>query len=180
MLRAGRKCGTPTWRMRVGESVGAALAGDERGRTAAMHALELAAVAALERSWETKLFFQEFPQLERMEPDDVAVLEAHGERFRAKHLELLRAIASLLREGARIENALAERGAGELFVSVCAWCNCVRGPERVWIPLDEFVARATDVEVTHGICQSCTADLRSERGRGIGAGHHLGAASEVA
>jgi hypothetical protein len=180
MVRDGRRCASPAWRMRVGETVGAALAKEEGTRPEARQALEIAAVAALERSWESKLFFQEFPQLSRMEPEDVAVLEAHGERFQAKHLELLAAIRTLLREGARYETALSESEVDELLVAVCAWCNSVRGPERVWIPLDDFVRPATDLDVTHGICQACSAEMAAGSVGGIHLQSRPREASEVA
>lgn len=180
MVRLGARCGSPTWRMRVGETVGMALAREEGTRGEARRALEIAAVAALERSWESKLFFQEFPQLARMEPEDVAVLEAHGERFAEKHRELLGAIRALLLEGARFETPIAECASDELFVAVCAWCNSLRGPERVWIPLDEFAQPTPDLEVTHGICHSCTAAMAAHGGGVPGAPRRRAEASEVA
>ena len=163
MQEQGSRCGTSAWRMRVGETVGRALARDEDMRDEARQALEIAAVAALERSWEAKQFFQGFPQLERMDPADIALLEAHGARFRAKHLELLAGMRSLLREGAHLEAALACHGVDEFFVAVCAWCHRVRGPERVWISLDEYTAPSRDLDVTHGVCETCTVGLVAGR-----------------
>lgn len=161
MAKEGRRCGSPTWRMRVGEAVGAALAKSAGHGGEARRAFEIAAVAALERSWESKLFFQEFPQLEDMEAEDVAVLQAHGERFRSEHLELLAAMRTLLRDGVRYD-AFADTRGEQFFVSVCAWCNHVRGPDRVWVPLDSFAAPETDLEVTHGICTACAESLRAD------------------
>lgn len=162
MAREGRACGSPTWRMRVGQAVGAALLQDEGTRGQARRAFEIAAAAALERSWESKRFFEEFPQLERMEPEDRALLEAHAERFRGQHLELLEAMRGLLCDGPGAEAALGAP-AGELFVTVCAWCRSVRGPERAWIPLDEFVP-SRDIDVTHGICPACIAAMPGRGG----------------
>lgn len=183
MAADGRKCGTPTWRMRVGETVGHALSNDEATRGEARRALEIAAVAALERSWETRQFFREFPALERLEPADAALLDAHAERFRARHLELLAAMRALLSEGARHETPLADDAGAAFFVSVCAWCNRVRGPERVWIPLEEFVAPTSGLEVTHGLCQACrtsvVAESRTTAGIATHATEAAGAASSA-
>ena len=161
----GRRVGSPFWRMEVAGTVGRALADDALAREQAREAFEIAAVAALERSWEARQFFKEFPQLEQLEPEVLSVLAAHAERFRDEQREILDALRDLLCRGdesghRRLQAAMGKDGRDdELFVAACAWCNRVRGPELAWLSLDGRPLQTGELEVTHAICPKCRSSL---------------------
>jgi hypothetical protein len=48
------------------------------------------------------------------------------------------------------------------LIPICAWCRKMRDAHEEWQTLEQFLAKETDVRLTHGICQSCAERLRRE------------------
>ena len=45
------------------------------------------------------------------------------------------------------------------FVTVCAWCHCIRDSGSGWVKFDKYHSDATQMEISHGICESCAPRL---------------------
>ena len=86
----------------------------------------------------------------------------------AVHSEMRRdfmdAIIGMLREVSSIQRLAADDGAAALVfdpvevgsaLRVCAWCDSIQVPGRVWLPLGQFAPREQAAHVTHGMCESC-------------------------
>lgn len=41
--------------------------------------------------------------------------------------------------------------------SICSWCDRIRNDEGIWEPMETYVSRVTDSELTHGLCPECAA-----------------------
>ncbi len=84
-----------------------------------------------------------------------------------EHDQLLDRVAEALRRAAESTDVagLAPFVDADSFVHACAWCRRVRTePGRPWLPIGEFLARAEFIRVSHGICPSCSADVRGRLG----------------
>ena len=56
---------------------------------------------------------------------------------------------------ANAEAALARGGHLEGFLSICAYCNRIGDESDQWWPAHVYLARQTDVELSHGVCPAC-------------------------
>jgi len=54
-----------------------------------------------------------------------------------------------------LESALAQVKMLRGLLPLCAWCKKVRDDKGYWTRVEEFLARSTDITVTHGICPDC-------------------------
>ncbi len=77
--------------------------------------------------------------------------------WRLNHRRRL-AFAAMLREAevrCRLEQALAEVRTLRGYLSICAWCKCVRDEQLGWQNVEAFVQDRTHAQFTHGICPAC-------------------------
>jgi len=77
-------------------------------------------------------------------------------------LELRRAVKAL-------DTALAEKRAAEEEVDalrdllpMCAWCRKIRDDEELWLGLEEYFTRHSNMRFSHGICPECAKGFRKE------------------
>ncbi|MDQ8154707.1 MAG: nuclear transport factor 2 family protein [Gemmatimonadota bacterium] len=91
-------------------------------------------------------------ELETGESAPLRVMEA-----RTRQLEQLVAerTAELQERNRELEEALANVNTLSGLIPVCAWCRKVRDDAGFWESVEQFVARRTDADFTHGICPSC-------------------------
>ncbi len=54
-----------------------------------------------------------------------------------------------------LADALAQVATLRGLLPVCAWCRRARDDEGCWDSLDAYLARHTQLEITHGLCDSC-------------------------
>jgi len=65
-----------------------------------------------------------------------------------------RALETALREKAEAQKeAQTLRG----LLPICAGCKSIRDDQKVWHPLEEYVAQRAEVSFTHGMCPTCMA-----------------------
>lgn len=86
---------------------------------------------------------------------DTDRLRAESE-LRALNVGLERIVAE--RTGA-LQAALDEVKQLSGLLPICAWCKKIRDDRNYWHTVEEFLARHTDAEFTHGICPSCRSKL---------------------
>ena len=46
------------------------------------------------------------------------------------------------------------------LLPVCAWCKQVRDDEGYWTKLEEYVVKHYKADFTHGVCPTCSAELK--------------------
>lgn len=80
-------------------------------------------------------------------PYDVVTFIDHTERLRAT-----RELAERIEE---LEVALGQVKVLRGLLPLCAWCRKVRDDRGYWSRVEDFLARNTDLTVTHGICPEC-------------------------
>ncbi len=146
---------SPGRRMAQAELIGQILESCGAEATDVRQAYDVAAAAALERSRELDRFLREFPALLEVHPDDLALLNGYRESFLVDRRKLAAAVAGLVESGDPA--ALPSNEQADDFLCLCAWCERVRGPEGVWIPLKDFHAPDGALQLTHAICGDCKA-----------------------
>lgn len=62
--------------------------------------------------------------------------------------ELLQANTALIETLLRVKTL-------ESLLPICAWCRRVRDDEGYWGSLESYLARHTDIKITHSLCESC-------------------------
>ncbi len=120
----------------------------------ARRAFEQAGAAALERTVELEGFMRDLPQLHALQPEDRAILDDYRERFVAEQKELLAAVAGLVQRAGR-DAPKGDSTAEGLYV--CPLCEHVRGPDRMWLPLVDYLPPDGPLTVVHVACESCRA-----------------------
>lgn len=76
-----------------------------------------------------------------------------GERTVVAQRELAERVSQL-------EAAVAQARQLEGLVPICPGCKRIRGDENYWLQVEEYLARHTALQVTHGICPTCSESLR--------------------
>ncbi len=77
-------------------------------------------------------------------------------------VELQRALAERVRE---LEAALGQVHQLRGLLPICAWCKSVRdvrADQQYWQTLEEYLKAHSELQITHGICPSCTAKMRQQ------------------
>jgi hypothetical protein len=59
----------------------------------------------------------------------------------------------------QLEAALSQARQLECLVPICPNCKCIRSDQNYWLQVEEYLARHTALQVTHGICPACIAAL---------------------
>ncbi len=59
----------------------------------------------------------------------------------------------------QVDAAIAELKVIRGLLPICAWCRKVRSTAGGWSQLEQYIAEHTEAQVTHGICESCSANL---------------------
>lgn len=49
----------------------------------------------------------------------------------------------------------------EKFLRICAWCKKVNSDGQ-WIPIENFLRKASDTSFTHGMCEECAAKMMQQ------------------
>ncbi len=125
---------------------------------AARRTYDLAAAAVIQRITQLSTAV---PELEAIgvevgtAADDLAELRRG---FLAEQEDLLARVAQLFRSqpDAVAPVVVTEEQDAEL-VHLCAWCERVRTPEGVWLPIGHFIPRVGPLPISHGICGDCLA-----------------------
>lgn len=73
--------------------------------------------------------------------------------------ELARYRRELEERNASLQAALADIKVLSGLLPVCAWCNDVRNDDGYWESVYGYLARASDLRVTHGICPTCAGKM---------------------
>ena len=150
----GRRFLSSGRRMYMASTIGRLLVRDCGTAGDAERAFEQAGAAALERTVELESFMRDLPQLHNLQPEDRAILDDHRERFVAEQEELLTAVAGLLQ---RVARAAPKGDSAAEGLYVCPLCARVRGPERMWLPLQDYIPPHGPLTVVHVMCESCRA-----------------------
>lgn len=78
------------------------------------------------------------------------------------HREQARNVAQLRRTEQELRDALGQVRALRGLLPICAHCKRIRRDEGTWEQLESYIARHSEVEFSHGICQRCmTEQLRA-------------------
>jgi len=73
-------------------------------------------------------------------------------------------VALLLQQRADLTSTRVEMETLSGLLPVCAWCKKVRDDKGYWSEITEYFARKNSLQITHGICQSCSSQLKAETG----------------
>ncbi|MDJ0522198.1 MAG: hypothetical protein QNJ90_09010 [Planctomycetota bacterium] len=119
-------------------------------------AYDITGAAALQRLGEVEHFLAEQPGFLAENDDGLDELRAYRARLLDEHRALLRAFGTMA-DGDPDLNRF--EGAA---MCVCAWCESVRGPDGVWLPLEHAPKPRRLTTVTHGMCTPCRS--RHQRG----------------
>ncbi|MEP0546074.1 MAG: hypothetical protein ABJF88_04020 [Rhodothermales bacterium] len=79
--------------------------------------------------------------------------------FTARFAALL---ATERRTSADLAKALAEVDVLRGLLPICAWCKQIRDENGAWQQVETYIARHSDVEFTHGMCDDCAARVLRE------------------
>jgi len=84
----------------------------------------------------------------------VAAIETLHDSTELKQLELKKE-----KMIARLHQHLSKKMPLKGFVSICASCKDIRNKDGVWTAIDEYLAKKTELQFSHGICPKCTKKL---------------------
>jgi hypothetical protein len=76
----------------------------------------------------------------------------------ASVVNLLIRIAVLCLFGWLVTHTVRQRhriAALERLLPVCAWCKKIRDEYNSWQPLDSYLSKRAEIDITHGICPDC-------------------------
>jgi DNA-binding response OmpR family regulator len=103
----------------------------------------------------------------RAETDDiVAGFEAGGVDYVTKPFNS-RELLARIQTHVALKRAREEIQTLRGILPVCANCKKVREKNGEWVAIEEFIRRHTEAELSHGMCQECTASLYPEIARRI-------------
>lgn len=71
-------------------------------------------------------------------------------------------LAAERRTSADLAKALAEVEVLRGLLPICAWCKQIRDEHGEWQQVETYIARHSDVEFTHGMCDDCAARMLRE------------------
>jgi AmiR/NasT family two-component response regulator len=86
-------------------------------------------------------------------PPDVPTLRRAVEIAVARHADLL----ELRRLNAELRRLLDEVHTLRGLLAVCSFCRRIRETDDTWRPMEEYVTRHTEVQLSHGLCPDCLA-----------------------
>lgn len=124
----------------------------------ARRAFDLAASACLRRIVEAHKASHDIPELADATREDWDALATYRERLALSQKDLLQSVASVLKPGAPAFELLMESEA----IRVCAWCQRVRTTDGEWLPIAHYIPSTRELMVSHGICESCLANVFAE------------------
>ena len=119
--------------------------------------LDLVSELTLHNIWDLDAFLRQLPQVKLTDPHYIAALERFRERSLADFALLLDGLAARLDIEA---TTVPESDSRERQICICAWCHRLRGPDRLWLPLDDFEPPSAMSTITHGMCQECAASVQ--------------------
>lgn len=127
----------------------------------AHRAYDLMAIAVVANLAQVEDCMRALPELGLGDGEAQAALVGFRKQFLREQHELLGRVARLLSRRAdyRAHELLGQR-VHDGMIPICAWCESVRTPEGVWLPIGHYVPRHGPFEVTHGICPPCAGGLR--------------------
>jgi response regulator RpfG family c-di-GMP phosphodiesterase len=74
-------------------------------------------------------------------------------------IQLQRDLADRVRE---LQKALERVEQLQGLLPMCAWCRKVRDGQDYWQRVEDYLATYSRVQITHGICPACVAQLNAE------------------
>jgi len=117
----------------------------------------------------------------------LCVLDYQPRELSEHQIETLKALArqvvaqlELKRVSAQLANALTKIELMEGLIPICSYCKGIRNDKGYWSTVEKFIKRYSDVEFSHGVCDSCMrvhfpevarallADTEEEAARGDG------------
>lgn len=130
---------------------------DGLGDTAsARKAYDLAATVLLERLTELERAAVLLPEVSDTPVEELRILDDYRARVMGERIAILDRVREILRtELEQGVHHLPTLAGLEGYVTVCAWCRRIRGPEGSWIPLGVLLPGVAGLPVTHGICERC-------------------------
>ena len=160
----------PARQLRAAVEGATALRGLPGGEALVTRAYDAAAGAALERLVELDAFRRGLEPAAGVAPEDLRLLDDLRQRLLRDHAALAEAVARRLDAPGGDGPLVTHLDARDGLVCVCAWCQRVRGADRRWLPVQQFLPLVPwgRLSVTHGLCEECAAGLRA-RGRPVGA-----------
>lgn len=78
------------------------------------------------------------------------------------HRQQQRDIQALRRTEKSLREAMAQIKTLQGLVPICATCKRARNDDGYWERLEDYVARHTDAQISHGICDACLATAMAE------------------
>jgi len=94
--------------------------------------------------------------------DDYLIKPTHPEELRARidvGLRVLTLHERLADQAAQQQTALSKLREMRGLRPICSYCKNVRTDQNSWEQVEEYVARHTEVEFSHGICPGCYAGM---------------------
>jgi integral membrane sensor domain MASE1 len=147
--------------------------GDLPPRTAVIRAQEFLFIASLLALGLNALMRQLRSDQDELEAGNATLrirtleLEQANRALRSAEAELLAFTAGLEQtvqdRTAALRDALAQVKRLRGMLSMCAWCKRIRD-DSDWRPVDTYIRRHTDAEITHSLCPDCYTKARSDGG----------------
>jgi hypothetical protein len=75
----------------------------------------------------------------------------------------IRALLAIERETSEaLTKALDEVHTLRGLLPMCAWCKQIRDASGEWMPVEKFIGRHSDAEISHSMCETCAQQLLQE------------------